>query len=429
MSEQDSIQSSTLKHPTTDDREEWRTYWKAQGQPWRTEPEIGAERQKYLAARRAIIPDIKQGIYPFKDIKLSRADVEWLLTTHDNGRGPVDWDDPSQRRRSGLDLRGADLNGEDLRHLPLARLQGGLAGDDWRQATPEQRHIAAIHLEKAILTYTHLEGGVLTHAHLQGAALNETHLESADAYEAHFESSIPTSWHGAYFDASTKLLGATIANSQHIGPRLFDVHWDGVNLTGLDWTSIHMILDEDRARKRTTGRGELKPKQQRITEYEEAIRTYRQLSALLQTQGLNEDAARYAYRAQVLQKSLLWLQLTQQGITLRQRMQKLGSWLFSWFLFLLAGYGFRPVRSIIAYLVIIFGFMGLYLLNAHFVTPHLRWDEALVLSVSSFHGRGFFSQDISLGDTYARLAALEAVVGLFIEISFIATFTKRFLGS
>lgn len=72
----------------------------------------------------------------------------------------------------------------------------------------------------------------------------------------------------------------------------------------------------------------------------------------------------------------------------------------------------------LAYLIVIFGFMGLYLLNAHFVTPHLRWDEALVLSVSSFHGRGFFSQDISLADTYARLAATEAVIGLVIEISF-----------
>src|SRR5205807_6193669 len=102
--------------------------------------------------------------------------------------------------------------------------------------------------------------------------------------------------------------------------------------------------------------------------------------------------------------------------------------LFSGFLDILAGYGYKPERSVFAYIVIILAFMGLYLLNAHLVAPHLRWDEALVLSVSSFHGRGFFSQDISLGDTYARLAAAEAVVGLFIEISFIATFTQRFFG-
>ena len=68
------------------------------------------------------------------------------------------------------------------------------------------------------------------------------------------------------------------------------------------------------------------------------------------------------------------------------------------------------------------------LLNAHFIAPHLTWDEALVLSVSSFHGRGFFTQNVTLGNTYARLAAIEAVVGLVIEISFIATFTQRFFG-
>jgi len=82
---------------------------------------------------------------------------------------------------------------------------------------------------------------------------------------------------------------------------------------------------------------------------------------------------------------------------------------------------------VIAYLVVIFSFMGLYLLNAHGAT-HLRWDEALVLSVSSFHGRGFFLQNVTLGDAFARLTAVEAVLGLLIEVIFIATFTQRFLG-
>ena len=56
----------------------------------------------------------------------------------------------------------------------------------------------------------------------------------------------------------------------------------------------------------------------------------------------------------------------------------------------------------------------------------ISWNEALVLSVSSFHGRGFFNSTIALGDTYAQLAAAEAFLGLFIEITFIATFTQRF---
>jgi hypothetical protein len=42
------------------------------------------------------------------------------------------------------------------------------------------------------------------------------------------------------------------------------------------------------------------------------------------------------------------------------------------------------------------------------------------VSVSSFHGRGFFQPVQSLGDPVAILAAAEAVLVLFIAISFIA---------
>jgi hypothetical protein len=59
--------------------EEWRQHWQQQDQPWRTEPEIDAKRQEELSKRRTIIPDIEKGIYPFKGMKLSRADAEWLL--------------------------------------------------------------------------------------------------------------------------------------------------------------------------------------------------------------------------------------------------------------------------------------------------------------------------------------------------------------
>jgi hypothetical protein len=132
------------------DRAGWCAYWTAQGMPWRTEPEIEQVRQRYLAERREITPDIEQGIYPFKDVepKLTRADVEWLLATHERGGmvGPVDWHDPKQRHRQGLDLRGADLRGQELRSLPLACLLGGLAGDEWVKATPEQRDMALSHV-------------------------------------------------------------------------------------------------------------------------------------------------------------------------------------------------------------------------------------------------------------------------------------------
>src|ERR1700730_672885 len=147
MSDQDNEQAATLQRPTTNDPEAWKTYWKAQGWLWRTEPEIDAERLNYLAERRAIVPDIEEGIYPFKDIKLSRADVEWLLATHENGRGPIDWSNEWQRERKGLDLRGANLRNEDLHSLPLAGLIGGMSVEESMRAIVRHVDEGLINLE------------------------------------------------------------------------------------------------------------------------------------------------------------------------------------------------------------------------------------------------------------------------------------------
>src|SRR5215831_20845585 len=164
-----SPQSTTfLQRPLSADRDGWQIYWKDQNQGWRTEPEIDTERQAYLDSRRAIKPNMRQGIYPFKDVKLSRADVEWLLATHHDGRGPLFFEVPPEGpHMRGLDLRGADLRFADLHRLPLSGLRGGLSAAQWFDATPEQREAAAIHLE----------GANLCRAILQGASLRSAHLE------------------------------------------------------------------------------------------------------------------------------------------------------------------------------------------------------------------------------------------------------------
>lgn len=149
--------SSTLQRPDPDDHAGWMLYWETLGHPWRTEPEISKDRQAYLTQRRNIVPDIKHGIYPFKDIQLNRADIEWLLATHEDGRGPIDWNNEIQRGREGLDLRGADLKGVDLHSLPLARIHAGLTRGEQIEATHEQRHQAVIHLEQANLAFARLK--------------------------------------------------------------------------------------------------------------------------------------------------------------------------------------------------------------------------------------------------------------------------------
>src|SRR5689334_19580138 len=174
MSDLDDTKAPALR-PSTADKEAWRAYWEKHGQPWRTEPEIETERQQYLEEHRQITPDIKEGIYPFKDIKLTRADVEWLLATHENGRGPVDWSDTNQRTRVGIDLCGADLCYVDLRHLPLTRLHAGLSLE--QKPSKEERNKAAIRLEGADLRYAHLEGANLYWADLRDADIWRAHLE------------------------------------------------------------------------------------------------------------------------------------------------------------------------------------------------------------------------------------------------------------
>src|SRR5215211_5943903 len=77
--------------PTNGDPDAWRAYWQTLGRPWRTEPEIDDKRKEELARRRAIMPDLDQGEPAFSAMVLSRGDVEWLLETHDDGRGPADW--------------------------------------------------------------------------------------------------------------------------------------------------------------------------------------------------------------------------------------------------------------------------------------------------------------------------------------------------
>jgi hypothetical protein len=116
---------------------------------------------------------------------------------------------------------------------------------------------------------------------------------------------------------------------------------------------------------------------------------------------------RYRLREQGLERAALWQQ------------RKLGAWLFSALLDLVAGFGERPGRIFAAYLAVVGSFAVAFGLVTRLVETklaQLSWDEALVLSLTSFHGRGFILGALPLGDWMARLGAAEAVLGLFIEL-------------
>ncbi|GAC1391945.1 MAG: hypothetical protein NVS4B11_33480 [Ktedonobacteraceae bacterium] len=437
------VQLSTLTRPTIASRDEWATYWKAMNQLWRTESEIDLERQAYLMQRMAIKVDLDEGVYQFRGVKLNRADVEWLLAQHENGRGPVDVRDLAQLDRVGIDLRGADLRGANLRGLPLSHMLGGLNGRE-RNRAQEGRDMAAVHLEGAILSEAHLEraelymahleradffkarlaGASLRKAHLEGASLRLAYLAAMDEQETQGEKGLATSstltlppadLRAVFFDSVTDLRNAHLGNEKYGFVRLSDVHWGDVNLAIVDWSLVKILGDEGRARALAD---EKKVDRENLVEsYREAVRANRQLAVALQGQGLNEEATHFLYRAQVLQREVVRLQ----GRT--------GAYIFSAFLDLLAGYGYKPIRSLMAYLLVVACFAMMYFILGRIVGPHLSPVGSLVFSVTSFHGRGFFPGGIVLDDPITILAAMEAIIGLAIEISFIATFTQRFFGN
>jgi uncharacterized protein YjbI with pentapeptide repeats len=453
-------------------RAEWHAYWQEKGFPWRTEPEIDAKRQEELSKCRAIVPDIEKGIYPFKGIHLERADVEWLLVTHEDGDGPVDWSDKSQREREGLDLHGADLRNVDLKELPLARLNRSSNFDYTLLTAKElkQQEIAVLHLEGAILIRTHLEDADLLYAHLEEAILRDAylekarilgaHLEGADLHYAHLEEATLSFAHlekamlmdaqleeadlnaahleganlfgthlkgailsRAFFDNATYLDQIDLGDDKYGPASLVNIRWDDVNVTDVNWASISRLGDERTARKREEADGTPKDTQKHVDGYQTAVRAYRQLAMELQDQGLNEDAARFAYRAKVLERQVFWYQV--RGGQVRQ----LGAYLFSWFLALLTGYGYRMWHIIVAYLIIILTFSIAYWGVGVQHPGDISFWQTLIVSVTAFHGRVFtnpFTPNVP--DAQIAITAIEAVVGLIIEGVFIAMLVQRFFG-
>jgi len=561
--------SSSMYPFDTHDPETWKAYWNGRGQPWRTEAIIDEERQQRLLSYSQGGVDIERGIYPFKGVRLSRADVEWLLALEEqrSAEAHTDGSKSVQQQAFGLDVRGADLSGVNLSHLPLMGLHAGLSLEEGRHATVEQsKHASAnlakadmshaqlqraqlswatldgaelveAHLEgadlgqaslkQAILAGTYLEGADLMKAHLEGSTLLEAHLEGAmlqgaslegtNLLEAHLEGARLVGAHlegarllgthcegkalsgdelkrlrawmphfpeilpaadlrGVFLNTHTHLDGLHAGNDQYGYVALADVHWGDVNLTTVDWTDLKRLGDEtvagllpleeeegaqygerglpapveravdmllraqevsdvvvnyvmrsptltNKLRERLAREERARPETQQQLDRERfrvAVRANRQLAVVLRAQGLNEPADRFAYRAQVLQRRVL----RQSGA------RASGSYLFSGLLDVLAGYGYKPGRTLVAYLSTILSFAILYYALGHVAgnQPAMSPLYALVISILSFHGRGFFPAGFLPTQPMSVCAACEAIIGLTIEISFIATFTQRYFG-
>jgi uncharacterized protein YjbI with pentapeptide repeats len=321
-----------------------------------------------------------------------------------------------------INLSGASLYDTDLTgvHLYQATLIGTILSEaDLTRAELGETNLTGADLWAATLTHADLSRADLTHANLSeavlsGADLTGANLSGADLTGADLSGADLT---GARMNVETKLDGAILSTTT----RLADVIWNDAPLARVTWAKLSQLGDEALARKRTDAHGKTEdPHKHRSLyreTYETAARAYRLLVVALRSQGLNEHADRYAYRAQLCQQQALRLQ------------KRWGQWLFVGLLWLLSGYGYRLRRILAAYGAVLVVFALLYaVLGVHSFRGEsgvqALWDSFLV-SLSAIHGRTTFEQ-LGAWTPAAWVAAVESVVGIVIEGVFVAMLVQRF---
>ncbi len=360
-------------------------------------------------------------------------------------------------------LGGADLTelqwdyhtfiGDNLRgaNLQRAHLEGAaLENADLRDAILYNAHLEHAYLletncERAKLSWAELQDANLTMANLKHADMIEANLQGAYLWKAHLEGAILIKAHlaGANFtetflDATTDLRDAVISDDEHGTICLADAHLRDVNLAAIAWPAHMRLGDEENAEKlrkrplddpddvgeplpaNATSEQRRKAERERhdavLGAYRAAARAYQQVAAAMHSQGMSVEADHLAYRGHLMQRRVFryqrkWLRVA-----------------VSWLLDLIAGYGYKPERSLIAYISVLFVFAAAYFAIGQTMGPAFSPLGAFVFSITSFHGRGFFPGGSSLDDQFTVVAAFEALAGLIFEVSVIVTFTRRFVG-
>jgi uncharacterized protein YjbI with pentapeptide repeats len=321
---------------------------------------------------------------------------------------------------SNATLRGAILNNT---YLSLANL----SNVDLSLASLENAYLPVANLRDAYLTLANLRGASLTGAYLSNARLGEAILSNADLSIAN----LSEAYLGGAILSGTVLRRANLSGTDlaralmtaetvlddialDTHTKFFGTRWNGVPLDGVDWAKAPRLGDEPTS-ENLAG----KKASEKALLCRNAVRAYHGLSIVLRDQGLADTASKYRLRELAMERKAMRYE------------RNFGGWLLNVLLGAVAGHGEKPGRAFAAYLSIITTFALIFWGVTNFLhtgSSPLQWYEAAVLSVSSFHGRGFFTSTIQLGDPLAIVAAFEAVFGLFIELVFIATFSRRFLG-
>jgi hypothetical protein len=384
--------------------------------PWPTgapdDSEPSPQRQAEL--RAGYEANVAAGSAPYAGVHIgTRGELRWVMQERRWSGTPAALPEGYERANlsgadldmanlSGADLMGADLSGAGLGSANLSGAECGganLSGAYLGIATLSGANLYSANLSAADADMANLCGADLRIADSSGATFRNTDLSGADLRNAHM-------------DATTILTEARLSD----GTRLADVVWTGVPLTRLNWDDVTVLGDERVAREPKEA-GKPKDSATRLREFADAVLASRQVATVLRSQGLNEHADRFAYRAQVLQREVL----------LRQR--KVGQWAFSLVLAALAGYGYRLGRILVAYGLIVTLFAAAYLIagaaSGQALPTGIQALDALQISLNAVHGRVFFAQ-FHLDTLQSWLATAESIMGIVIEGVFVALLIQRF---
>lgn len=259
-----------------------------------------------------------------------------------------------------------------------------------------------------------LEGAVLDGAHLEGREVPAAELARLRQWSRDYPATLPPAdLRGAFLDGKSSLRETVVGDAKLGASALADAHLEGVNLAAVDWTPV--LRDDLEARNPKSPDGKTKDGAARLAESRAAVRANRQLATVLRDQGLNEEANRFAYRAQVYQREVLR----------RQSVKAWPAYLGSLILWALSGYGYLLWRLATAHMLILLTFAAAYLVCGQISGQHLAWYEALLVSFTAVHGRVFIGQ-FGLDSLLSWIAGIEAVTGILIEGVFVALLIQRF---
>jgi uncharacterized protein YjbI with pentapeptide repeats len=228
--------------------------------------------------------------HPFAGVKLSGADVFWLLGVRQGGTPSLE----------GVHLFGAHLENAQLAQACLKRsnlIRGHFEGADLSGAQLESADLSGAYLLDVDLRRARLAGANLSVARLQGAVLEGADLQGAQLF-------------GARLDSSTRLSGVRLGpgpladrlDRLHLLNRnaaLVGVRWQGANLESVPWDLLRRLGESHwPLRALYAGRVGATIQYLRYTlssgRYAALARAYRQLADELRRQGLAEPGNRFA---------------------------------------------------------------------------------------------------------------------------------------